>query len=84
VRALDAEGVTHAAYIGASDAKRGRRAVLVVESEPRRAPTLERTLRETIAPWPIDELRVVRRIPRDPRHASKTDVESLRNALDLR
>jgi hypothetical protein len=29
----------------------------------------------------MDELRVVRRIPRDPRHASKTDVESLRRLV---
>ena len=84
VRALDVKGVTHAAYIGASDVQRGKRAVLVVEADPRRALVLEPALRAALDPWPIDELRVVDRIPRDPRHASKTDVETLRRTLDLR
>jgi olefin beta-lactone synthetase len=84
VRALDVKGVTHAAYIGASDVQRGKRAVLVVEADPRRVLELEPALRAALDPWPIDELRVVHRIPRDPRHASKTDVETLRRTLDLR
>lgn len=83
VRALHVEGVTHAAYVGASDARMGRRAVLVVESDPRRAHALEPALRRALDPWPIDELRIVERIPRDPRHASKTDVETLRRDLKL-
>lgn len=84
VRALDVKGVTHAAYIGASDLQRGKRAVLVVEADPSLTLALEPALRAALDPWPIDELRVVDRIPRDPRHASKTDVERLRRALDLR
>jgi acyl-CoA synthetase (AMP-forming)/AMP-acid ligase II len=84
VRALDVEGVTHAAYVGASDARMGKRAVLVVESDPGRARALEPELRQALDPWPLDELRVVTRIPRDPRHASKTDLETLRRHLALR
>ena len=83
VRALRVEGVTHAAYVGASDAKRVKRAVLVVESDPRRADALRPVLQRALDPWPLDELRVVKRIPRDPRHASKTDVEALRRELGL-
>ena len=84
VRALRVPGVTHSAYVGASDARRGRRAVLVVESDPGRADALEPALQRALDPWPMDELRVVTRIPRDPRHASKTDVETLRRELGLR
>ena len=84
VRALRVPGVTHAAYVGASDARRGRRAVLVVEADPRRADALRPALQRALDPWPLDELRVVERIPRDPRHASKTDLETLRGDLGLR
>ena len=83
VRALRVDGVTHSAYVGANDARRGRRAVLVVESDPRRAHALEPALRRALHPWPLDELRVVTRIPRDPRHASKTDMETWRRELGL-
>jgi hypothetical protein len=30
---------------------------------------------------PLDEVRAFRRIPRDPRHASKTDTTALRRLL---
>ena len=83
VRALRVAGVTHAAYVGASDPTRGKRAVLVVESDPRRTDELRPVLQRALDPWPLDELRVVERIPRDPRHASKTDVERLRRELGL-
>ena len=83
VRALRVEGVTHAAYVGVPDPARGKRAVLVAESDPRRTQELEPALRRALDPWPLDELRVVKRIPRDPRHASKTDVEALRRDLGM-
>jgi hypothetical protein len=41
----------------------------------------EARLRAAVSPAPVDELRVLERIPRDPRHASKTDVEALRREL---
>ena len=81
VRALAVEGVTHAAYIGVLDAQRGHVAVLVVEADPRSHGALEPLLRQALDPWPLDRLRVVRRIPRDPRHASRTDLEALRRTL---
>lgn len=84
VRALGVQGVTHAAYVGASDPRLGTRAVLAVESDPRRAQALRPALERALDPWPLDDLRVVKRIPRDPRHASKTDLETLRRSLDLR
>jgi acyl-CoA synthetase (AMP-forming)/AMP-acid ligase II len=84
VRALRVPGVTHAAYVGAADTKRGMRAVLVVESDPRQANALQPALQRALDPWPMDELQVVKRIPRDPRHASKTDLETLRRDLELR
>ena len=83
VRALRVPGVTHAAYVGASDTQHGKRAILVVESDPRRADALQPALRRALDPWPLDELRVVKHIPRDPRHASKTDTETLRRDLGL-
>lgn len=81
VRALDVPGVRHAAYLGVADPALGHRAVLSVEADPSRAAELTPRLREAIAPWPLDEVRVLRRIPRDPRHASKTDVEALRRLI---
>jgi olefin beta-lactone synthetase len=93
-RALTLPGVRHAAYLGmggedgqGADAERTR-AVLVLEldTDPagpvRRDPgTLVEAARQALAPTPVDEVRVVDRIPRDPRHASKTDVVRLRELL---
>ena len=84
IRALRVAGVTHSAYIGTADARRGKRAVLVVESDARDADALRPALQRALDPWPLDELHVVKRIPRDPRHASKTDLETLRRNLRLR
>lgn len=78
VRALTVVGVTHAAYVGMPDGAHGRRAVLCVEADPREHDRLAAPLAAAVAPWPVDELRVLRHIPRDPRHASKTDLEALR------
>ncbi len=77
VRALEAPGVRHAAYLPV-----GGRAVLAVETEGGRMGGAERAaLLERLAPVPVDELRVLARIPRDPRHASKTDAAALRRLL---
>lgn len=81
VRALRVPGVTHAAYVGIGDERLGQRAVLCVEGDPRRRHELAPALRAAADPWPTDDIVVLRRIPRDPRHASKTDGEGLRKLL---
>lgn len=79
--AVSVEGVRHAAYLGVPDAALGQRAVLCVECEHARLdPAAERRLRDESGA-PVDEIRVLARIPRDPRHASKTDFEGLRRLL---
>ncbi|HEX6068359.1 MAG TPA: AMP-binding protein [Longimicrobiaceae bacterium] len=82
VRALSVPGVRHAAFVGLPDGARGQRAVLCVEGateDP--AGRIDETMREALAPIPVDEVRVLPAIPRDPRHASKTDLEALRRLL---
>ncbi|HEX2188340.1 MAG TPA: AMP-binding protein [Longimicrobiaceae bacterium] len=82
VRALDTPGVRHAAYLGIPDLELGQRAVLCVETEGGRLGEAERAaLLERLAPIPVDELRVLARIPRDPRHASKTHMAALYRLL---
>jgi acyl-CoA synthetase (AMP-forming)/AMP-acid ligase II len=78
VRAMQVEGVHHAAYLGLSDAARGQRAVLCVEVAAGRldAAARERII-AAVAPHPVDELRALDHIPRDPRHRSKTDADAL-------
>jgi acyl-CoA synthetase (AMP-forming)/AMP-acid ligase II len=82
VRALQVEGVRHAAYLGIADAGGDPRAILCVETV---TGTLSETDRErlmaAVAPIPVDEVRAFRTIPRDPRHASKTDTAALRRVL---
>ena len=81
VRALRVPGVRHAAYLGVGESRRSQRAMLVVETDESSSVELAAACRDRIGPWPMDELRVLRHIPRDPRHASKTDVESLRRLV---
>lgn len=78
VRALGLPGVRHAAYLGVGATRTGQRAVLCIETDATASRALTDACRDAIAPSPLDDLVVLRRIPRDPRHASKTDVESLR------
>lgn len=79
--AVSMPGVQHAAYVGRPDAAFGQRAVLCVEHAlARLEPGIEARLR-TGAGAPIDDLRVLAHIPRDPRHASKTDIDALRRLL---
>jgi acyl-CoA synthetase (AMP-forming)/AMP-acid ligase II len=82
VRAMEIAGVRHAAYLGMPDPALGHRALLCVECAGGKLPPgTEAQLRVAAAPAPIDGLRALARIPRDPRHASKTDVEALRREL---
>jgi acyl-CoA synthetase (AMP-forming)/AMP-acid ligase II len=82
VRALQVEGVRHAAYLGLPDASLGQRAVLCVETAGGR---LDQAMRERLvaaaAPHPVDHLYALAEIPRDPRHRSKTDTEALAREL---
>ena len=79
LRALSVDAVGHAAYLGYPDASGCEQAVLCVEADPTRA-SVER-IRAALHPFPVDEIRFLPRIPRDPRHASKTDVDGLRRLL---
>jgi olefin beta-lactone synthetase len=81
-RALTLAGLRHAAYLGIPRAGGEMAAVLCVEREGGSggADLLER-VRAALAPIPVDEVRVLDRIPRDPRHESKTDVPRLREHL---
>lgn len=80
VRALRLPGVTHAAFIGEPDPKRGARSVLCLECDPGTAPQWA-DIREALGTVPVDRLVVLREIPRDPRHASKTNTTALRRAI---
>lgn len=73
--ALRVPGVSHAAYLHVA----GRGALLVVETPDARAD--EAALRAAVAPAPVDQVLALDRIPRDPRHASKTDAGALRERL---
>ena len=80
LRALAVEAVSHAAYLGLMDESRGQRAVLCVEADP--VQVSEECIRAALGPVPVDEVRFLSRIPRDPRHASKTDAAALRRILE--
>ncbi|MEO5618033.1 MAG: AMP-binding protein [Candidatus Eisenbacteria bacterium] len=73
--ALRVAGVSHAAWIGVPGPGGRSRAVLCVET-PGHAPD-EAALRAAVDPSPVDEVVAFDRIPRDPRHASKTDTAAL-------
>ncbi len=85
VRALQVEGVRHAANLGLPDLELSQRAVLCVETEGGRldAPARERLV-AAAAPHPVDELRALEEIPRDPRHRSKSDTDTLVRELERR
>ncbi|MBA3890579.1 MAG: AMP-binding protein [Gemmatimonadaceae bacterium] len=81
VRSLAVKGIAHAAYVAMPASMGEPKAVLCVEGDPADAERLTREATAAVAPWPVDEVRVLQRIPRDPRHASKTDLETLRAML---
>ncbi|MBI3910194.1 MAG: AMP-binding protein [Armatimonadetes bacterium] len=85
LRALDVADITHAAYLGVPHLHFGQRAVLCVEA-PRGelSPAERQALLAALSPIPVDELHVLRHIPRDLRHASKTDTAALRCLLSAR
>lgn len=81
--ALSVDGIRHAAYVAMPGAPgQPARGVLCVELHGRRLTAQTRT--ELIAAAhgaPISDIVALRRIPRDPRHASKTDTIRLRMLL---
>jgi acyl-CoA synthetase (AMP-forming)/AMP-acid ligase II len=82
IAAMEEPGVAHAAYLGQADPAHGERAVLCVEAVGGTLSAEQRgSLARRVAPWPVDEVVALSRIPRDPRHASKTDAEALRAKL---
>jgi olefin beta-lactone synthetase len=82
LRALSHPEITHAAYFGARDPAGRTRAVLCVENRSGELSASERAcLKRSLSPIPLDDLHVMPRIPKDPRHASKTDMEALRSLI---
>lgn len=80
IAAGDIPGVTHAAYLGVGEADH-QHALLVLESNRKKLGSL--SFGEELVSAPVDDLRVLSTIPRDARHASKTDVAALRRRLRL-
>lgn len=81
-RVLEVAGVRHAAYIGVDDAQLGQRAVLCVETaDGALTDTGRAAIVAALGPFPADRIIPLPRIPRDPRHASKTDVGALRQLI---
>lgn len=83
IRAVELPGVRHACYLGCRDFELGQRAVLCLEvpREEHPGPRPEE-VREALRPIPVDEVHVLEQLPRDPRHASKVDVEALRERME--
>lgn len=80
VAALGVPGVRHAAWLPVPSAA-GTQAVLCVERAGGFEPADDTALRAAVAPAPVDRIVVLDHIPRDPRHASKTDVPALLRRL---
>ncbi|MGI9188562.1 MAG: AMP-binding protein [Longimicrobiaceae bacterium] len=85
-RALAAGGCEYAAYLGAAyleiGGSRGIGAMLCVERSTPLDAVANAALRAALAPIPADRVVVLPRIPRDLRHASKTDYPALRRLLE--
>jgi olefin beta-lactone synthetase len=83
--ALGVPAVRHAAWLVRGGPGPAARAMLCVESAAGEADAaLERAVRAAVLPAEPDEVVVLARIPRDPRHASKTDHAALRKELERR
>jgi hypothetical protein len=76
--------VRHAAYLGVPNPEAGERAVLCVETASRLSEELCAALAAALDPMPVDDLVALERIPRDPRHRSKTDAGTLLALLERR
>lgn len=77
--ALRVAGVSHAAWVSVPGPDGATRAVLCVETPGGGTDeaALRAALRAAVAPAPVDQVVALDRIPRDPRHASKTDTGAL-------
>jgi hypothetical protein len=82
LRALNLPQVTHAAYFGLADARFGERAILCLE-RPGQEPLALQSVRDALGDTPVDTIFELDRIPRDPRHQSKTDLAALRKRLGI-
>jgi len=83
--ALRVSGVSHAAYVRGGGGPGAAVATLCVEVPGGGIDAAgEAALRAAAAPAPVDVVVALARIPRDPRHASKTDSAALRELLDSR
>ena len=82
LRALSLPQVAHAAYFGLTDATLGERAILCLE-RPGQEPLAPQTVRDALGATPVDTIFELDRIPRDPRHQSKTDLAALRKRLGI-
>jgi acyl-CoA synthetase (AMP-forming)/AMP-acid ligase II len=82
LRATTLPEISHAAYVGRPDSVLGQRSLLCVElATGGLSSELRERLLAAVAPSPVDELIALAHIPRDPRHASKTDYEALARRL---
>lgn len=78
-KALDVPGVHFAACLGVPDKALGQKLILFLEGKNLSKPKhWEAEIRNNLSQFPVDEIRVVNRIPRDPRHASKKNIEELK------
>ena len=74
--AVATELVRHAALVSV-----GERAVLCVEAAAGLTNDQKSVLRQAVDRWRLDEIIELPKIPRDPRHHTKTDLEALRRML---
>ena len=85
LRAVNVPGVAHAAYVGMPGTGGASRALLCIEADRGgEAALTHEVFARALDPWPMDELVLLERIPRDPRHQSKTDHEALMRVLEQR
>jgi acyl-CoA synthetase (AMP-forming)/AMP-acid ligase II len=81
--ATEEPGITHAAYLSMTGPAGAERTILCVDAtRGTMLPERRESLLRRVSPWPVDEIVALTRIPRDPRHASKTDTEALLKRLE--
>lgn len=84
LRALALPFVRHAAAIGLPDLSLGEKVALCLEVPGGLTRDQEQASRDALKSWPVDQVIGLKRIPRDPRHQSKTDTAALRRLLASR